>query len=258
MLFGDKGYIEFKYEEQIAKWAEFAGKKGNEILANPNQLAKWLQCEGTWFVGVDVLPNDSKGNFKSVKFPHTFSRLMKNINLKPYHKAQLSVIFPGYPRPRAGDSEAAFEYRLKRDAAHVDGLLPIGTEKRRYLIEPHGIILGIPLNNTHSGASPIVVWEGSHLIMKKEFSNLLSKVPPSSWKDIDLTDTYKKARRNCFENCTRKVIESPVGTGYAIHPLLLHGMAPWVSPSKGVESSNRQVAYFRPLLNNVQDWLSIL
>jgi len=183
---------------------------------------------------------------------------MENINLKSYHKAQLSVIFPGYPKPRAGDSEAAFEYRLKRDAAHVDGLLPIGTKKRRYLIEAHGIILGIPLNNTHSGASPIVVWEGSHLIMKKEFSNLLSKVPPSSWKDIDLTDTYKKARRNCFENCKRKVIESPVGTGYALHPLLLHGMAPWVSPSKGVESSNRQVAYFRPLLNNVQDWLSII
>ena len=82
MLFGDKGYIEFKYEEQIAKWAEFAEKKGNEILANPNQLAKWLQCEGTWFVGVDVLPNDSKGNFEEVKFPHTFSNLMENINLK--------------------------------------------------------------------------------------------------------------------------------------------------------------------------------
>ena len=258
MLFGDKGYIEFKYEEQIAKWAEFAEKKGNEILANPNQLAKWLQCEGTWFVGVDVLPNDSKGNFEEVKFPDTFSSLMENINLKSYHKGQLSVIFPGYPKPRAGDSEAAFEYRLKRDAAHVDGLLPIGTKKRRYLIEAHGIILGIPLNNTHSGASPIVVWEGSHLIMKKEFSNLLAKVPPSSWKDIDLTDTYKKARRNCFENCKRKVIESPVGTGYALHPLLLHGISPWVSPSRGVESSTRQVAYFRPLLNNVQDWLSII
>ena len=82
MLFGDKGYIEFKYEEQIAKWAEFAGKKGNEILANPNQLAKWLQCEGTWFVGVDVLPNDSQGNFLEVNFPRTFSSLMENINLK--------------------------------------------------------------------------------------------------------------------------------------------------------------------------------
>ena len=92
MLFGDKGYIEFKYEEQIAKWAEFAEKKGNEILGNPNQLAKWLQCEGTWFVGVDVLPNDSKGNFEEVKFPHTFSSLMENINLKSYHKGQLSVI----------------------------------------------------------------------------------------------------------------------------------------------------------------------
>ena len=42
--------------------------------------------------------------------------LMENINLKSYHKAQLSVIFPGYPKPRAGDSEASFEYRLKRDA----------------------------------------------------------------------------------------------------------------------------------------------
>ena len=258
MLFGDTGYIEFKHDEQIVKWAEYAGKKGNEILANSSQLAKWLQCEGTWFVGVDVLPNDSGGNFKEVKFPDIFKRLMEKINLKSYHKAQLSVIFPGYPKPRAGDSEAAYKYRLKRDAAHVDGLLPIGTNKRRHLIEAHGIILGIPLNNTHSGASPIVVWEGSHLIMQKEFSNLLSKVAPSGWKDIDLTDTYKKARRNCFENCKRVVIESPVGTGYALHPLLLHGITPWVSPSKGLESSNRQVAYFRPLLNNVQDWLSIL
>ena len=129
MLFGDTGYIKFKYDEQIAKWAQFAGIKGNEILANPNQLAKWLQCEGTWFVGVDVLPNDSQGNFLEVDFPYIFKVLLDKINLKPYHKAQLSVIFPGYPKPRAGDSVAAFEYRLKRDAAHVDGLLPIGTKK---------------------------------------------------------------------------------------------------------------------------------
>ena len=61
---------------------------------------------------------------------------MDKINLKPYHKAQLSVIFPGYPKPRIGDSEAAFEYRRKRDAAHVDGLLPIGEEKDDILSSP--------------------------------------------------------------------------------------------------------------------------
>ena len=182
---------------------------------------------------------------------------MDKINLKPYHKAQLSVIFPGYPKPRIGDSEAAFEYRRKRDAAHVDGLLPIGEEKRRYLVEPHGIILGIPLNNTHPGASPIVVWEGSHSIMQKEFSRLFSNINPSDWKDVDVTDTYKKARKYCFENCKRIIITSSVGRGYALHPLLLHGIAPWVRPIEGPESTSRQVAYFRPLLRNVQDWLAI-
>ena len=38
------------------------------------------------------------------------------------HPAQLSVIYPGYPKPRVGESEAAGRYRVKRDAAHLDGL----------------------------------------------------------------------------------------------------------------------------------------
>ena len=257
MLFGKTGYIEFGYDEQIAKWAECAKKKSSRILADPAHLQKWLQCEGTWFVGVDVLPNNSTGDFQNTKLPTVFKSFMDKINLKPYHKAQLSVIFPGYPKPRIGDSEAAFEYRRKRDAAHVDGLLPIGEEKRRYLVEPHGVILGIPLNNTHPGASPIVVWEGSHSIMQKEFSRLFSNINPSDWKDVDVTDTYKKARKYCFENCNRITITGSVGTGYALHPLLLHGIAPWVCPIKGPESASRQVAYFRPLLRNVQDWLAI-
>ena len=50
MLFGKTGYIEFGYDEQIAKWAECAKKKSSRILADPAHLQKWLQCEGTWFV----------------------------------------------------------------------------------------------------------------------------------------------------------------------------------------------------------------
>ena len=36
MLFGEKGYKEFEYDEQIAKWAECAKKKSVEFL--PIQL----------------------------------------------------------------------------------------------------------------------------------------------------------------------------------------------------------------------------
>jgi len=49
-----------------------------------------------------------------------------------------------------------------------------------------------------------------------------------------------------------------LGSGYALHPLLLHGIAPWFSAKQGPDSLSRQVAYFRPLLNEVQDWLKIL
>ena len=35
MLFGEKGYKEFEYDEQIAKWAECAKKKSSEILTDP-------------------------------------------------------------------------------------------------------------------------------------------------------------------------------------------------------------------------------
>ena len=75
----------------------------------------------------------------------------------------------GYPKPRKGESESAFRYRLNRDAAHVDGLLPVGAHRQRMLKEPHAYVLGLPLNESAAGASPLVVWEGSHVIMAEVF-----------------------------------------------------------------------------------------
>ncbi len=65
---------------------------------------------------------------------------------------------PGRGRAR---TKPAFRFRLNRDAAHLDGLLPIGPDKRRMVKEPHAWILGLPLNACGAGASPLVVWEGS-------------------------------------------------------------------------------------------------
>ena len=75
---------------------------------------------------------------------------------------QISICYPGYPQPMTGESEAAFRFRRDRDAAHVDGLLPEGPQRRRHLREHHGFILGIPLVAFSEDASPFVVWEGSH------------------------------------------------------------------------------------------------
>jgi hypothetical protein len=83
---------------------------------------------------------------------------------EPLHPAQLSVIRPGYPQPSPEETPAAFAYRRDRDAAHLDGLLPIGPEKRRMVKEPHGWILGLPLNETT--ASPLTIWEGSHEVIR--------------------------------------------------------------------------------------------
>ena len=89
---------------------------------------------------------------------------------KAWHPAQLSVIYPGYPRKDPDESEQAHRYRRLHDAAHVDGLLPVGPARRRHLREPHGFILGLPLNRV--SASPLVVWEGSQQVMQGAFIKL--------------------------------------------------------------------------------------
>ena len=60
--------------------------------------------------GPELDINSSRWALKQLK--------VKNIKWDP---AQVSVCYPGYPMPREEESKAAFKYRLKRDAAHVDG-----------------------------------------------------------------------------------------------------------------------------------------
>jgi hypothetical protein len=152
-----------------------------------------------------------------------------------------------------GESDAAFRFRRDKDAAHVDGLLPVGTDKRRYLQEPHAYVLGIPLNQC--AAAPMVVWEGSHHIMRDAFKAALSGIDPENWAQTDLTDIYQSARKCCFETCNRREITARMGGSYLIHRLTLHGVAPWKNgdtcPDEG-----RMIAYFRPELTNIKNWLT--
>ncbi len=121
--------------------------------------------------------------------------------------------------------------------------------------EPHRWILGVPLNACGAGASPLVVWEGSHRIMQAALADALAGHPSEPWSEVDVTDAYKTARAEVFRTCRR--VELPVQPGEAtlLHRHLIHGVAPWaegaMAPPEG-----RIIAYFRPQMAQVSDWIA--
>lgn len=230
----------------IRAWAEAAHEAALETLAT---TAEPWRCGGTWFVGVDALPNDPSGAVRGTPFPWDALPL----TAEPLHRAQLSVIRPGYPRPSPDETPSALAFRRTRDAAHLDGLLPIGPDKRRMIREPHAWILGLPLNDT--AASPLTVWEGSHELLRAALLMALEPHPPETWGDIDVTDAYQAARRQVFATCRRVELAASPGEATLLHRFTLHGVAPW-RPDDEAPPAGRMIAYLRPQVPTVHQWLT--
>lgn len=252
-----RGWARFAPEAAVRDWARAARAVALERIADPAERARWLQCGGTWFVGVDALSNGPDGAVAGAGplAGRAMDAARALYGALPLHRGQVSVVWPGYPRPREG--EAAFRYRQRRDAAHVDGLLAVGPERRRMLKERHAYILGLPLTACGAGASPFVVWEGSHEVMRRAFAAALGGVPPEAWDAVDLTEVYQRTRREVFETCRRVEIAAMPGAAYLVHRLALHGVAPW---KDGAEAppEGRIIAYFRPELpGQGAEWLTL-
>jgi hypothetical protein len=246
------GFMVLPWDPAVADWATAAYPEALKITADPAQQARWLRHGGTWFVGVDALPNAPDGSIGGAALGGGWQDVIR----RPphWHKAQLSVIYPGYPRRDADETDVAHRFRLTRDAAHLDGLLAEGPDKRRHLREPHGFILGIGLNAVDSGASPLVVWEGSHHVIRAAFATAFAGVRPQDWGDLDVTDIYQAARAQVFAACPRRVMTPGFGQAVLVHRLAIHGVAPWETRA-AASPAGRMVAYFRPLLPDPADWL---
>jgi hypothetical protein len=242
----ERGWKHLGPHPAIHTWAKAAREAALQSLATSQD--PW-RCGGTWFVGLDALPNTTDGCVGPTPFPWEALPLAP----EPLHRAQLSVIRPGYPQPSPEETSAAFAFRRDRDAAHLDGLLPIGPEKARMVKEPHVWVLGLPLNDT--AACPLTVWEGSHEILRAALIHALRPHPPETWDKVDLTGTYQTARREVFATCRRIALPARPGEATLLHRLTLHGVASWkaedTAPPEG-----RMIAYFRPLLASVEDWLT--
>ena len=252
-----RGWQKFAAERVVADWVAHALPVARCAVSDPRNKG-WLQCDGTWFVGVDVLDNDAEGRIGgSDALSGTAVEVVRDwLGYWPsLHRGQVSVVYSGYPRPRKNEGEKAFQYRVKRDAAHVDGVLAEGPKRRRHVRQPHAFILGLPLVNADSDASPLVVWEGSHTIMREAFREVFAGHSPASWTGVDVTESYLDARRKVFMTCRRVVLPARPGEAVLLHPLTLHGIAPWRSAAQS-GPDGRMVVYFRPELSGgVSAWL---
>lgn len=245
-MVGAGGWCRIGLDPAIANWAAAARPVAEAVLRDS---AEPWRCGGTWFVGVDALPNGPDGAVGGASFPWQAMGLAP----EPLHPAQLSVMRPGYPQPSEAETPAAFAFRRDRDAAHLDGLLA-DAAKRRRIAEPHRWILGLALNETDPEAAPLVVWEGSHRILQAALAAALAPHPPSQWAEVDITGAYTAARRQCFETCRRVAVPSRPGQAVLMHRHLLHGVAPWAKGAKA-PPEGRIIAYFRPLMPDVASWL---
>lgn len=240
------GYLTFPADPRVAHWAGAALYCARDVLGQGGER----RHGETWYPGVDALPNDPRGTIAGVPLAGPWEDHVTPP--QSWHRAQLSVVFPGYPQQDTDESDAAHRFRRDRDAAHMDGLLPEGPNRRRHLREAHAFILGIPLNV--ATGSPLAVWEGSHQVMGRAMARVFNTVPPEDWGDLDMTDAYVAARRTVLQSCKRVELRQSPGTSVLLHRHLIHGVAPWrpgATPDEG-----RMVAYFRPEVDDLMDWLN--
>ncbi|MCB1364501.1 MAG: hypothetical protein KDK02_10285 [Rhodobacteraceae bacterium] len=256
--FAARGWVRFAFDRALAAWAAHARRDARRAARDPD-LAQWHVCAGTWFIGVGALGNDARGRVGGsgpLTGPAVDFIASRIAPIPRLHRAQVSAVYPGYPRPREGESCAAFRYRVRRDGAHLDGLKRCSRGRGRRIAEPHAFILGLPLTRADPGAAPLVVWEASHVIMGRALRGALNGCDPAEWGRVDLSEAYQNARRDVFETCARVPLHAVPGEAVVLHRHTLHGIAPWADGARA-PPDGRVIVYFRPPMpGGAAGWLT--
>ncbi|MFQ5568010.1 MAG: hypothetical protein ACE5EU_16780, partial [Paracoccaceae bacterium] len=59
--FFERGWCAFGHDPVLAAWAAAARPVAAATLHDPELRSQWLRCGGTWFAGVNALPNNPRG-----------------------------------------------------------------------------------------------------------------------------------------------------------------------------------------------------
>jgi hypothetical protein len=251
--FDTQGWAKLPYDAQLAKWAENTRPLAIQAATDPEHRANWLRCQGTWFVGVDVLTRAAPLAGPVLQAAQ-YAMGQKDFD---WGLGQISTCYKGYPKQDTHETTPMFNYRRNRDFAHLDGLKAVGPDRARKMEEFHGFILGIPLNETPPKAAPFVIWQGSHLIFHDMLAKAYADNPPDNWHQIDITEIYQQTRAEIFKTCKRVEIHAKPREAYIVHRFALHGMAAWGENLEGPDKG-RMVAYFRPYWKGeMQEWLTL-
>tara|TARA_B100001057_G_scaffold375264_1_gene380039 strand:- start:276 stop:1109 length:834 start_codon:yes stop_codon:yes gene_type:complete len=232
---------------------------------------KNLRCGSTWFVGTNFLDNSSNGSIGAkLMSKKIFGNILKKFgsNIKYWDKGQVSICWPGYPKKDAKETEKSFNFRIKRFASHIDGIIPFGSKKRRFAKEFHAFILGFPIQNNCLECAPLVVWEGSHKIFRNFFKEIYEGVTSNKISSIDITELYNECRKKVFTNCEVKKIIPQFNQPYLLDRHILHGIHNWKEKnniklntknnrSLNSISDGRVIIYFRPVFFDPLDWINI-
>jgi hypothetical protein len=248
-MIGPDGYLTFGYSSDVATWAAAAYDRATHLLSDPVAKSAQMRHGDTWFVGVDTLDNAPDGSIANVPL---IGPWQSHVPKLPLHRAQVSIVYAGYPQQDADESDANHRYRITRKAAHVDGLLPVGAARRRYPQELHAYILGLPLNDVTT--APTVVWKGSHVVMQAALARAVGLQNPS---DVDVTDIYQTARREVFESCEMVPLHAKPGEAFLLHRFALHGTDVWDAQVGAQPAEGRMVAFFRPEVEQPDQWLAL-
>ena len=241
------GFVRFAVPG-LDEWLAAARRLTMEAMTGVADDHPQWRCGGTWFVGLDLLPNDGAGDLPGAVLPPDLPRRVEEYSGYglPLSAAQVSIVRPGYPVDDGSEAPAAARFRRNRAGAHVDGVKPRGPEKSRRVEEFHAFVLGLPLDPVKEGNAPLAVWKGSHRIMGPALA------AAGAGEGADVTEAYKAARKSVFETRARVHLTGEPGDAWLLHRHLLHGVAPWDGPA----GADRRVAYFRPELPDAAAWLA--
>ncbi len=246
------GWAKLPYDAHLAKWVKNTRPLAVQAANNPENRANWLRCQGTWFVGVDVL-TEAAPLVGPMLQAAQYAIGQEDFD---WGLGQISTCYKGYPKQDALETDGMFTYRQNRDFAHLDGLKAVGPNRLRKMEAFHGFILGIPLNDTPPQAAPFVIWQGSHLIFRDMLATAYAGIAPENWHQVDITKVYQQTRAEIFKTCKRVEIHAKPGEAYIAHRFALHGMAAWNEGLDGPDQG-RMVAYFRPYWDGgLHGWLA--